>query len=74
MSHRHAADQPLSHLPPASTAAARMCSPGAEEAPGDTIRTSAWTRLFPPPDADAETRAAWLAGSPWPEIVFASAR
>jgi hypothetical protein len=29
--------------------------------------------LFPPRDADADTRAAWLARSPWPEIVFASA-
>ena len=28
--------------------------------------------LFPPADADAETRQAWLAASPWPEVVFAS--
>ncbi|HET6967514.1 MAG TPA: hypothetical protein VFI44_04505 [Ornithinibacter sp.] len=29
--------------------------------------------LFPPRDADAETRRRWLATSPWPEVVFASA-
>lgn len=29
--------------------------------------------LFPPRDADAETRRRWLASSPWPEVVFASA-
>ncbi len=29
--------------------------------------------LFPPKDADPETRRRWLAQSPWPEVVFASA-
>lgn len=29
--------------------------------------------LFPPKDADAEARRRWLAGSPWPEVVFAAA-
>jgi len=29
--------------------------------------------LFPPRDADAETRRRWLASSPWPEVVFAAA-
>jgi hypothetical protein len=29
--------------------------------------------LFPPRDADPETRRRWLASSPWPEVVFASA-
>lgn len=29
--------------------------------------------LFPPRDADAETRRRWLATSPWPEVVFAAA-
>ena len=29
--------------------------------------------LFPPKDADAEARRRWLASSPWPEVVFASA-
>jgi hypothetical protein len=28
--------------------------------------------LFPPNDADAETRRRWLASSPWPEVVFAA--
>lgn len=31
------------------------------------------TPLFPPRDADEETRRRWLATSPWPEVVFASA-
>ena len=29
--------------------------------------------LFPPKDADDETRRRWLATSPWPEVVFAAA-
>ncbi len=29
--------------------------------------------LFPPRDADAETYRAWIAASPWPEVVFAAA-
>lgn len=29
--------------------------------------------IFPPRDADSGARAAWLASSPWPEVVFASA-
>ena len=29
--------------------------------------------IFPPKDADPETRRRWLASSPWPEVVFASA-
>lgn len=29
--------------------------------------------LVPPRDADRETYRAWLASSPWPEVVFASA-
>jgi hypothetical protein len=41
-------------------------APGAAAAPGATP-------LFPPRDADAETRRRWLASSPWPEVVFASA-
>ncbi|MBM6403738.1 hypothetical protein JQN72_05720 [Phycicoccus sp. CSK15P-2] len=31
------------------------------------------TSLFPPRDADPETHRRWLAESPWPEVVFASA-
>ncbi|HHU11338.1 MAG TPA: hypothetical protein GXZ60_15205 [Intrasporangiaceae bacterium] len=30
--------------------------------------------LFPPKDADEATRRAWLADTPWPEVVFATAR
>ncbi|WP_299445534.1 hypothetical protein [uncultured Phycicoccus sp.] len=29
--------------------------------------------LFPPRDADAAAYRRWLAESPWPEVVFASA-
>ncbi len=29
--------------------------------------------LFPPPDADPDAYRRWLAASPWPEVVFASA-
>ncbi len=29
--------------------------------------------LFPPKDADEETRRRWLATSRWPEVVFAAA-
>lgn len=29
--------------------------------------------IFPPKDADPETRRRWLAASPWPEVVFAAA-
>ena len=29
--------------------------------------------IFPPKDADTETRRRWLARCPWPEVVFASA-
>ena len=32
-----------------------------------------WAPLFPPRDADEETRRRWIATSPWPEVVFASA-
>ena len=39
---------------------------GASAAPGTQS-------LFPPKDADAETRRRWLASSPWPEVVFAAA-
>ncbi|MBC7310266.1 MAG: hypothetical protein GXY39_13410 [Actinomycetales bacterium] len=29
--------------------------------------------IFPPADADVMTRRRWLATTPWPEVVFASA-
>jgi len=31
------------------------------------------TAIFPPAGCDEDTRRAWLASSPWPEVVFASA-
>ncbi|MBT9257094.1 hypothetical protein KMZ32_15170 [Phycicoccus sp. MAQZ13P-2] len=53
------------------TAGAAPCA-----ADGDTPVVAAMAArqpLFPPADADAETFRAWLAASPWPEVVFASA-
>jgi hypothetical protein len=47
------------------------------DAPTRTLGTSPTVAsgqpLFPPKDADAEARRRWLAGSPWPEVVFAAA-
>ena len=34
----------------------------------------AFTELFPPRDTDIAGHRSWLARSPWPEVVFASAR
>ena len=73
MSHRTAAHEALPHPSPASTTAPRMCLAVDEDRAAATDGRPE-TRLFPPRDADAETRAAWLARSPWPEIVFACAR
>ena len=56
----------------ATQSAERMCPSTA--ARGATDGTSSAAALFPPRDADAEVRRAWLAASPWPEIVFASAQ
>ncbi|GGL25161.1 hypothetical protein H9L10_05175 [Phycicoccus endophyticus] len=39
----------------------------------DADRPGTPRSLFPPADADAETYRDWLASSPWPEVVFASA-
>jgi hypothetical protein len=39
----------------------------------DAAATPSVQPLFPPKDADAETRRRWLASSPWPEVVFAAA-
>jgi hypothetical protein len=44
----------------------------AEPANADARRAESAPRLFPPKDADDETRRRWLASSPWPEVVFAS--
>jgi hypothetical protein len=38
----------------------------------DTRPAAPTPPLFPPKDADDETRRRWLASSPWPEVVFAS--
>ena len=49
----------------------------ADASPAGTAPAAAVTpghaALFPPRDADADTRRRWLASSPWPEVVFASA-
>lgn len=47
---------------------------GAETCPeAEGLRPAGRQPLFPPADADAETYRRWLAASPWPEVVFASA-
>lgn len=47
---------------------------GAETCPeADVAGSPGHQPLFPPADADAETYRRWLAASPWPEVVFASA-
>lgn len=47
---------------------------GAETCPeAEGLRATGHQSLFPPADADAETYRRWLAASPWPEVVFASA-
>ena len=49
-------------------------APCAPAAPALTSGTATGPApLFPPKDADAEARRRWLATSPWPEVVFASA-
>lgn len=53
---------------PRRDAACAVASPAAE-----VTAASAPAPLFPPRDADAETRRRWLATSPWPEVVFAAA-
>ena len=51
---------------PSASAPTRCRLPSASPAPGAQP-------IFPPKDADAETRRRWLASSPWPEVVFAAA-
>lgn len=43
------------------------------DGPATTGAVRTGQALFPPKDADAEARRRWLASSPWPEVVFASA-
>ena len=49
------------------------CADGLPPRPSPVARAADRAPLFPPRDADAETRRRWLASSPWPEVVFASA-
>lgn len=63
----------------ASPRAVEATQPAERMCPRTRARTSpdgtpSAASLFPPRDADAATRRAWLAASPWPEIVFASAQ
>ncbi len=47
---------------------------GVETCPDpEGVRPGWHESLFPPADADDETHRRWLAASPWPEVVFASA-
>lgn len=56
------------------TATSTSTPTGAETCPeADGSRPDPHRSLFPPADADAETHRRWLATSPWPEVVFASA-
>ena len=49
------------------------CAETSTPATADQPVTTGWASLFPPRDADAETRRRWVATSPWPEVVFACA-
>ena len=57
--------------PRAGSCAERPAPSGAAAAPA--VAAARMLPLFPPRDADAEARRRWLASSPWPEVVFASA-
>ena len=52
---------------------AALCADPGAQAPGSVSPSLSAQPLFPPKDADAETRRRWLASSPWPEVVFAAA-
>lgn len=49
------------------------CAATSTGAAADQPVNTGWGALFPPRDADAETRRRWVAASPWPEVVFACA-
>ena len=57
----------------AAHAAGDSARMGREADPAAVDSSLLMTSIFPPRDADAHTRAAWLARSPWPEVVFATA-
>lgn len=50
----------------ATTPSAPMCPP-------PPFQPARHQGIFPPRDADADTYRRWIATSPWPEVVFASA-
>ena len=52
---------------------AALCAEPSTPASGAVSPSPLAQPLFPPKDADAETRRRWLASSPWPEVVFAAA-
>ena len=56
----------------AGAGARSSCQP--PRAVGSAPPMTAFTELFPPADADVARHRSWLARSPWPEVVFASAR
>ena len=46
---------------------------GAPMGPPPSPEPARHRAIFPPGDADADTYRRWIATSPWPEVVFASA-
>lgn len=64
----------MSPITPSTTTSDVMCAETAPPAPASPATFGRlFPRVFPPADADAEQRRAWLKDSPWPEVVFASA-
>lgn len=66
---------PIQRGAPCADASTTATGTAASTTATDTAAVHASVRapLFPPRDADPETRRRWLATSPWPEVVFASA-
>jgi len=64
----------LGRVVPSKEVAVQTATPGvpAEPASADAKHAEPAPKLFPPKDADDETRRRLLASSPWPEVVFAS--
>lgn len=64
----------MSHMTTPSTPGAQSCADTPHSSVPEDGRDAPVTGgLFPPKDADESTRRAWLAATPWPEVVFASA-